>query len=90
MLIGDANPIVILINEMDKEVIQRATVSFERLVDSHTFLKISRMNLLLKKAFLDKAKTLYGYWPDSSGLLPHEDPDEDKTGLNVPYCQVHS
>ena len=31
----DANSVVILINEMDKEIIQRAIVSFERLEISH-------------------------------------------------------
>ena len=75
----DANPIVILINEMDKEIIQRAIISFERLEISHIPENFTNESTL-KKAFLDKAKT-FMILPDSSGLLPHEDPDEDKTVL---------
>ena len=75
----DANSIVILINEMDKEIIQRAIISFERLEISHIPENFTNESTL-KKAFLDKAKT-FMILPDSSGLLPHEDPDEDKTVL---------
>ena len=75
----DANPIIILINEMDKEIIQRAIISFERLEISHIPENFTNESTL-KKAFLDKAKT-FMILPDSSGLLPHEDPDEDKTVL---------
>ncbi len=75
----DANSIIILINEMDKEIIQRAIISFERLEISHIPENFTNESTL-KKAFLDKAKT-FMILPDSSGLLPHEDPDEDKTVL---------
>ena len=75
----DANSVIILINEMDKEIIQRAIVSFERLEISHIPENFTNESVL-KKAFLDKAKT-FMILPDASGLLPHEDPDEDKTVL---------
>ena len=75
----DANSIVILINEMDKEVIQRAIVGFERLDISHIAENFTNESVL-KKAFLEKART-FMILPDASGLLPHEDPDEDKTVL---------
>ena len=75
----DANSVIILINEMDKEIIQRAIVSFERLEISHIPENFTNESVL-KKAFLDKAKT-FMILPDTSGLLPHEDPDEDKTVL---------
>ncbi len=75
----DANSVVILINEMDKEIIQRAIVSFERLEISHIPENFTNESVL-KKAFLDKAGT-FMILPDASGLLPHEDPDEDKTVL---------
>ena len=75
----DANNIVILVNEMDKEVIQRAIVGFERLEISHIPENFTN-ETVLKKAFLEKAGT-FMILPDVSGLLPHEDPDEDKTVL---------
>ena len=75
----DANNIVILVNEMDKEVIQRAIASFERLEISHIPENFTN-ETVLKKAFLQKAGT-FMILPDVSGLLPHEDPDEDKTVL---------
>ena len=84
----DANSVIILINEMDKEIIQRAIVSFERLEISHIPENFTNESVL-KKAFLDKAKT-FMILPDASGLLPHEDPDEDKTVLTLSYCQINS
>ena len=75
----DANPVIILINEMEKEIIQRAIVSFERLDISHIPENFTNESVL-KKAFLEKAKT-FMILPDTSGLLPHESPDEDKTVL---------
>ena len=73
----DANPIVILINETDKEIVQRAITGFERLDISHIPENFTN-EIVLKKAFLEKAGT-FMILPDSSGLLPHEEPDEDKT-----------
>ena len=75
----DANAVIILINEMDKEIIQRAIASFERLDISHIPENFTNESVL-KKAFLDKANT-FMILPDTSGLLPHESPDEDKTVL---------
>ena len=75
----DANDVIILINEMDKEIIQRAIASFERLDISHIPENFTNESVL-KKAFLDKANT-FMILPDTSGLLPHESPDEDKTVL---------
>jgi len=75
----DASPIVILINEMDKDIIQRAIVSYERLDISHIPENFTNESVL-RKAFLDKAGT-FMILPDTSGLLPHEEADEDKTVL---------
>ena len=75
----DANPIIILINEMDKEVINRAIIGYERLEISHIPENFTNESVL-KKAFLDRAGT-FMILPDTSGLLPHEEADEDKTVL---------
>ena len=75
----DANPIIILINEMDKEVINRAIIGYERLEISHIPENFTNESVL-KKAFLDRAGT-FMILPDRSGLLPHEEADEDKTVL---------
>ncbi|MFL2983095.1 MAG: potassium channel family protein [Candidatus Neomarinimicrobiota bacterium] len=75
----DSTSVVILINEMDKEVIQRAMTSYERLDISHIPENFTNESVL-RKAFLEKADT-FMILPDISGLLPHEDPDEDKTVL---------
>ncbi len=75
----DSNPIIILINETDKEVVQRATAGYDRLDINHIPENFTN-EVVLKKAFLDKAGT-FMILPDSSGLLPHEEPDEDKTVL---------
>ena len=60
----DASSVIILINEMDKEIIQRAIVSFERLEISHIPENFTNESVL-KKAFLDKAKT-FMILPDAS------------------------
>ena len=75
----DSTSVVILVNEMDKEVIQRAITGFERLDITHIPENFTHESVL-RKAFLDKAGT-FMILPDSSGLLPHEEPDEDKTVL---------
>lgn len=75
----DSASVVILVNEMDKEVIQRAITGFERLDITHIPENFTHESVL-RKAFLDKAGT-FMILPDSSGLLPHEEPDEDKTVL---------
>ena len=75
----DANPIVILINEMDKEIIHRATTVYNRLEISHIPENFTNESVL-RKAFLDKAGT-FMILPCTSGLLPHEEADEDKTVL---------
>ena len=75
----DSTSVVILVNEMDKEVIQRAITGYERLDITHIPENFTHESVL-RKAFLDKAGTLM-ILPDSSGLLPHEEPDEDKTVL---------
>ena len=75
----DSGSVVILVNEMDNEVIQRAITGYERLDITHIPENFTHESVL-RKAFLDKAGT-FMILPDSSGLLPHEEPDEDKTVL---------
>ena len=75
----DSTSVVILVNEMDKEVIQRAITGYERLDITHIPENFTHESVL-RKAFLDKAGT-FMILPDSSGLLLHEEPDEDKTVL---------
>jgi len=75
----DSTSVVILVNESDKEVIQRAITGYERLDITHIPENFTH-DSVLRKAFLDKAGT-FMILPDNSGLLPHEDPDEDKTVL---------
>ena len=75
----DSTSVVILVNEMDKDVIQRAITGYERLDITHIPENFTHESVL-RKAFLDKAGT-FMILPDSSGLLPHEEPDEDKTVL---------
>ena len=75
----DSTSVVILVNEMDKEVIQRAITGYERLDITHIPENFTHESVL-RKAFLDKAGT-FMILPDSSGLLPHEEQDEDKTVL---------
>ena len=75
----DSTSVVILVNETDKEIVQRAIVPYERLDITHIPENFTNESVL-KKAFLEKAGT-FMILPDTSGLLPHEDPDEDKTVL---------
>ena len=75
----DSTSVVILVNEMDKEVIQRAITGYERLDITHIPENFTHESVL-RKAFLERAGT-FMILPDSSGLLPHEEPDEDKTVL---------
>jgi voltage-gated potassium channel Kch len=75
----DSTSIIILVNETDTDIIQRAITGYERLDITHISENFTN-ETTLKKAFLDKAST-FMILPDSSGLLPHEEPDEDKTVL---------
>lgn len=75
----DSASAVILVNETDKDIIQRAITGYERLDITHIPENFTHESVL-RKAFLDKAGT-FMILPDSSGLLPHEEPDEDKTVL---------
>ena len=75
----DAASVVILVNETDPDIIQRAIVGYERLDITHISENFTN-ETTLKKAFLDKASK-FMILPDSTGLLPHEEPDEDKTVL---------
>ena len=75
----DSTSVVILVNETDKEIIQRAVTGYERLDITHIPENFTHESVL-KKAFLDKAGA-FMILPDNSGLLPHEEPDEDKTVL---------
>jgi voltage-gated potassium channel Kch len=75
----DATSVIILVNETEKEIVARGTTGFNRLDISHISENFTQ-EAVLRKAFLDKAST-FMILPDSSGLLPHEEPDEDKTVL---------
>ena len=75
----DATDVVILVNETDRDIIQRVTTGYERL-DIHHIPENFTHESVLRKAFLEKAST-FMILPDNSGLLPHEEPDEDKTVL---------
>jgi len=75
----DATDVVILVNETDRDIIQRVTTGYERL-DIHHIPENFTHESVLRKAFLEKAGA-FMILPDNSGLLPHEEPDEDKTVL---------
>ena len=75
----DSTGVIVLVNETDKEIIQRAIVGYERLDITHIAENFTNESVL-RKAFLDKCGT-FMILPDGSGLLPHEEPDEDKTVL---------
>lgn len=75
----DTNPVIILINETEQDVIQRHISNFDRLDITHVSENYTQ-ETVLKKAFIEKAHTLM-ILPDSSGLLPHEEPAEDKAVL---------
>jgi len=75
----DATSVIILVNETEKEIVARGTTGFNRLDISHISENFTQ-EAVLRKAFLNKAST-FMILPDSSGLLPHEEPDEDKTVL---------
>tara|TARA_B100000941_G_C28489140_1_gene546800 strand:- start:263 stop:1630 length:1368 start_codon:yes stop_codon:yes gene_type:complete len=85
--------VVILVNETDNELIDRAISNFENLDVTHICENFTN-EAVLRKAFLDRAG-MFMILPDNSGLLPHEDPDEDKTVLTCltakaisPDCNV--
>ncbi|MBO61967.1 MAG: hypothetical protein CMG33_00420 [Candidatus Marinimicrobia bacterium] len=77
----DANPIVILINETESEIIKRAVSGFERLDVTHLSENYTQ-EMVLKDAFIEECGT-FMIMPDYSGLLPNEHPDEDKTVLTA-------
>ena len=75
----ESTSVVILVNETDSELIDRVISTFENLDVTHLCENFTN-ETVLKKAFLDRAG-MFMILPDNSGLLPHEDPDEDKTVL---------
>ena len=75
----ESTSVVILVNETDSELIDRAISTFENLDVTHLCENFTN-ETVLRKAFLDRAG-MFMILPDNSGLLPHEDPDEDKTVL---------
>ena len=75
----DSTDVIILVNETDRDIIQRAMTGYERLDITHISENFTHESVL-RKAFLEKAGT-FMILPDNSGLLPHEEPDEDKTVL---------
>jgi len=77
----EANPIVILVNETEQEIIKRAISGFQRLDVTHLSENFTQ-EAVLRKAFLEQAG-MFIIVPDNSGLLPNEEPDEDKTVLTT-------
>ena len=77
----DSNPIVILINETEGEIIKRAVSGFERLDVTHLSENFTQ-ETVLKDAYIEECGT-FMIMPDYSGLLPNELPDEDKTVLTA-------
>ena len=75
----DSTDVVIFVNETDRDIIQRTMTGYERLDITHISENFTHESVL-RKAFLEKAGT-FMILPDNSGLLPHEEPDEDKTVL---------
>tara|TARA_Y100001960_G_scaffold198601_1_gene207904 strand:+ start:2001 stop:3407 length:1407 start_codon:yes stop_codon:yes gene_type:complete len=75
----ESTSVVILVNETESELIDRAISTFEDLDITHICENFTN-ETVLRKAFLDRAG-MFMILPDNSGLLPHEDPDEDKTVL---------
>jgi len=75
----ESTSVVILVNETDSELIDRVISTFENLDITHLCENFTN-ETVLRKAFLDRAG-MFMILPDNSGLLPHEDPDEDKTVL---------
>ena len=75
----NSTSVVILVNETDGELIERAISVFEDLDITHLCENFTN-ETVLRKAFLDKAG-MFMILPDNSGLLPHEEPDEDKSVL---------
>ena len=75
----ESNPVIILVNETDPEILQRNLGSFKRLDITHISENFTQESVL-KKAFIENAETLM-ILPDNSGLLPHEEPAEDKAVL---------
>tara|TARA_B100000941_G_scaffold116519_1_gene81799 strand:+ start:535 stop:1926 length:1392 start_codon:yes stop_codon:yes gene_type:complete len=75
----DSTSVVILVNETEKDIIQRSIAGYERLDITHIAENFTNESVL-RKAFLEKAGT-FMILPDVSGLLPHEEADEDKTVL---------
>jgi len=75
----ESTSVVILVNETDSELIDRAISTFENLDVTHLCENFTN-ETVLRKAFLDRAG-MFMILPDNSGLLPHEEPDEDKTVL---------
>jgi len=75
----DSVSTVILVNETETDLVQRAVAGFDRLDISHIEENFTHESVL-KKAFLERCSN-FMILPDSSGLLPHEKPDEDKTVL---------
>ena len=75
----ESTSVVILVNETDSELIDRVISTFENLDVTHLCENFTN-ETVLRKAFLDRAG-MFMILPDNSGLLPHENPDEDKTVL---------
>ena len=78
---ASVSPVVIVINETSEDIVGRAIHTFKRLDVTHLKDNFTREEVL-KKAFMARAATVI-FVPDTSGLLPTESPDEQKTILAV-------
>ena len=72
---------VILINETNPDIIKRSTSGFVNLDIIH-LNENPTQDSVLKKAFIENC-SIFMVMPDYSGLLPNEQPDEDKTVLSA-------
>ena len=78
---GGINKYVILINETEEEIVKRAISGFDTLEIIHISENFTQEGIL-KSSFIEQCGT-FMIVPDYSGLLPNEQPDEDKTVLTA-------
>ena len=72
---------IILINETNPDIVKRSTSVFSNLDITHVNENPTQ-EPVLKKAFVENC-SVFMVIPDYSGLLPNEQPDEDKTVLSA-------
>ena len=78
---NNSSSTVILINETDPDIIKRSTSIYSNLNITH-INKNPTQDSVLKESFIKNA-SIFMIIPDYSGLLPNEQPDEDKIVLTA-------